>query len=278
MKILTTRVRLPVTLPLNRVRTRSTASHLLRRKLGTRWNASLPGLGPQGALRFRGILCLLVLVLAGQVAVARAPATGTPTSINTAFVKLFGAVGAFTAKVDTQMLDAYQRETVKLVMDFAASEGKVRIEINLGQMQSKDLPPSKVTELKESGMERVISLFRPDKKVTYIVYPGTQSYLSIPLAKEDIDAFEKGLKLEKSPLGKETFDGHDCIKNKVVVTDTNGPVLQAVTWNAADLRDFPLQIEMKEKGNTVRMHFTELRFTKPDPQQFDVPAAYGLMK
>jgi hypothetical protein len=223
-------------------------------------------------------VALLVVLLSANAAVARAPATGTPTSINTAFVKLFGAVGAFTAKVDTQMLDAYQRETVKLVMDFAASEGKVRIEINLGQMQSKDLPPSKVTELKESGMERVISLFRPDKKVTYIVYPGTQSYLSIPLAKEDIDAFEKGLKLEKSPLGKETLDGHDCMKNKVVVTDTKGPVLQAVTWNATDLKDFPLQIEMKERGNTVRMHFTQLRFTKPDPQQFDVPPAYGLMK
>jgi hypothetical protein len=100
----------------------------------------------------------------------------------------------------------------------------------------------------------------------------------MPLTKEDIDAFEKGLKLEKSPLGKETLDGHDCMKNKVVVTDTNGPVLQAVTWNAADLKDFPLQIEMKEKGNTVRMHFTQLQFTKPDPQQFDVPPAYGLMK
>jgi hypothetical protein len=145
-------------------------------------------------------------------------------------------------------------------------------------MQSKDLPPSKIAELKESGMERIISLFRPDKKVTYVVYPGIQSYQTIPLAKEDTDAFEKGLKLEKTALGKETLDGHDCVKYKVVVKDTNGPVLQAVTWNAADLKDFPLQIEMKEKINTVRMHFTQLRFTKPDPQQFNVPAAYGLMK
>jgi outer membrane lipoprotein-sorting protein len=54
--------------------------------------------------------------------------------------------------------------------------------------------------------------------------------------------------------------------------------LQAVAWNAGDLKDFPLQIEMKEKGNTVRMHFTQLQFTKPDPQKFEVPAAYGLMK
>lgn len=230
------------------------------------------------ALKARLPVAILVVLLSVNTVIARAPATGTPTSINTAFVKLFGAVGAFTAKVDTQVFDAYQQQQVRLVMDFAVSEGKVRMEISLAQMQSKDLPPSKVTELKESGMERIISLFRPDKKVTYIVYPGTQSYLSMPMAKEDIDAFEKGLKLEKSPLGKETLDGHDCVKNKAVVSDTKGPVLEAVTWNAADLKDFPLQIEMKEKGKTVRMHYTQLRLTKPDPKEFEVPPAYGLMK
>jgi hypothetical protein len=223
-------------------------------------------------------VALLVVLLSGSAAVAQKPSTGTPTAINTAFVKLFGTVGAFTAKVDTQVLDPYQTETVRLLMDFAAFEGKVRIEINLAQMQSKDLPPSKVAELKQAGMDRIISLFRPDKKVTYIVYPGIQSYLSLPLAKEDTDAFEKGLKLEKTALGKETFDGHECVKNNVVVKDDKGQVLQAVTWSAADLKNFPLQIEMKEKVNTVRMHFTQLRFTKPDPQQFNVPAAYSQMK
>lgn len=229
-------------------------------------------------LKARFLVALFLVLLSGSAAVAQAPSTGTPTAINTAFVKLFGAVGPFTAKVDTQVLDPYQKEVVRLLMDFATFEGKVRIEINLAQMQSKDLPPSKIAELKESGMERIISLFRPDKKVTYVVYPGIQSYQTLPLAKADNDAFEKGLKLEKTALGKETLEGHDCVKYKVVVKDTNGPVLQAVTWNAADLKDFPLQIEMKEKINTVRMHFTQLRFTKPDPQQFDVPTAYGLMK
>ena len=223
-------------------------------------------------------IALLVVLLSGSCVLAQAPSAGTPTAINTAFVKLFGTVGAFSAKVDTQVLDPYQRETGRLLMDFAAFEGKVRIEISLAQMQSKDLPPSKIKELKESGMERIISLFRPDKKVTYIVYPGTQSYLSMPLDKQEVDAFEKGLQLEKTALGKETLDGHECVKNKVVVKDTKGPVLQAITWNAADLKDFPLQVEMKEKGNTVRMHFTQLRFTKPEPQLFDVPTAYGLMK
>jgi hypothetical protein len=230
------------------------------------------------AFKARYPVMLLVVLWSVNMAFAQTPAAGTPTSINTAFVKLFGAVGPFTAKVDTRVLDAYQRQKVRLVMDFACADGKVRYEFSLAQMETKDLTPSKITELKESGMERIIGLFRPDKKMTYIVYPGIQSYVGIPLAKEDIDALEKGVKLEKSPLSKETLDGHACVKNDCVVKDSRGTVLQAVTWNATDLKDFPLQIEIKEKGNTARMHFTQIVFAKPDPQQFEVPAAYGLMK
>src|ERR1035441_2328368 len=138
----------------------------------------------------QSLVALLAVLLSVSVTLGQAPSTGTPTAINTAFVKLFGTVGPFTAKVDTQVLDPYQKETVRLLMDFTTFEGKVRLEISLAQMQSQDLPPSKIAELKQSGMERIISLFRPDKKVTYIVYPGIQSYLSMPVAKEDIDAFE----------------------------------------------------------------------------------------
>jgi hypothetical protein len=226
----------------------------------------------------QSLVALLAILLSVSAALGQVPSTGTPTALNTAFVKLFGTVGPFTAKVDTQVLDPYQKETVRLLMDFTTFEGKVRLEISLAQMQSQDLPPSKIAELKQSGMERIISLFRPDKKVTFIVYPGIQSYLSMPVAKEEVEAFEKGLKLEKTPLGKETIDGHACVKNTVVVKDAKGPVLQAVTWNATDLKDFPLQIELKEKVNTVRMRFTQLRFAKPDPKQFEVPATYGLIK
>ena len=123
-------------------------------------------------------------------------------------------------------------------------------------MQSKDFTASTLASLKQAGMDRMVSIFRPDKKATYVIYPGVQSYLIIPLAKGEAEALEKGLKLEKTALGKETIDGHPCVKNKVVVKNDKGPVLEAVTWNATDLKDFPLQIEMKEKDNTVLMHFT----------------------
>jgi|ERR1035437_497684 hypothetical protein len=230
------------------------------------------------ALKARLSVALSLVVLTGGAAVAQAPSAGAPTSINTAFVKLFGTVGAFTAKVEAQVLDQSQKETVRMPMDFAVLDGKVRLEINLAQMQGKDLPASTIAGLKERGMDRVISVFRPDKKGTYVMYPGIQSYVTVPLPKGEAEVSETSLKLEKNALGNETIDGHACVKNKAVVKNGQAPVFEAVTWNAADLKDFPLQIEIKDKQSTVRMLFTQVRFTKPDAKQFDPPANYGPMK
>jgi hypothetical protein len=226
----------------------------------------------------RLLTALPVLLLAGHLAFAQVPGTGVPTGVNAAFAKLFGNVNAFTAKLETRLIDPYHAEIVRMPVDFAVLDSKVRLEINLAQMQSTDFSASKLASLKQAGMDRLITVFRPDKKATYVIYPGVQSYQELPLAKGEAEAFEKGLTLEKTVLGKETVDGHPCVKNAVIVKDGKGPVLEAVTWNAADLKDFPLQVQMKQKENTVRMNFTQVRFVKPDAKQFDLPANYGQME
>ena len=144
--------------------------------------------------------------------------------------------------------------------------------------KAKSSPPAPSPASSRQAWTAWSASFGPIRRCTYLIYPGVQSYQELPLAKGEAEALEKGLKLEKTALGKDTLDGHPCVKNKAVVKNGKGPVLEADTWNATDLRDFPLQIEMKEKDNTVRMHFTEVRFVKPDAKQFEVPAAYGHMK
>jgi hypothetical protein len=224
----------------------------------------------------RAAVCLLLL--SGQGAFAQVPAAGAATGVNAAFVKLFGSAGAFTAKAETKVLDQFQHQLVLMPMDFASLDGKVRLEIDLSRVQSPDFTASTLATIKQAGMDRFVSIFRPDKKVTYLVYPGVQSYQELAQPKAEAEAAEKGLKLEKSALGKETLDGHPCVKHKVTVKSGQAPVLQALTWNATDLKDFPIQIEMSEKERTVRMHFTDVRFAKPDAKQFEIPAAYGRMK
>lgn len=226
----------------------------------------------------RRFAAVAAALLAGQAAFAQIPSAGSPAGINAAFVKLFGPIAAFTAKAEARVLDSSQQETVRMPMDLSALDGKVRLEINLEQMKNKDLPAATVASLKQLGMTRIISVFRPDKKTTYLIYPNIQSYQNMPLSPEDAAASEKSLKLEKSALGRETIDGHACAKNKTVIKGDKGSVLEAVTWNAADLKDFPLQIELKQKQNTVRLRFSQVQFARPDAQQFEVPAKYGLLK
>jgi hypothetical protein len=230
------------------------------------------------ALRAWFLAALFIVLLTRQAVVAQVAAVGSPTGINAAFVKLFGAVNSFTARVETQMFDPSQKELVRMPMDFAALDDQVRLEIDLSQAKSKDLTASALAGVKQAGMDRVVSVFRPDKKVTYIIYPGVQSYLILPLAKGDVEALEQGLTLKKSALGKETVDGHPCVKNKATVSNAKGPVLEAITWNAADLKDFPLQIQMNQKDNKVIMRFSQVRLVKPDAKQFDLPPNYGQMK
>jgi len=222
---------------------------------------------------------MLVLgLLAGRAALAQVPLAGSGTGINVAFTKLFGATKAFTAKVETQVIDPYKQQLVRMPMEFAALDSKVRLDINLAQIQSKDFSAADLAKLKQAGLDRLVSVFRPDKKATYVIYPGVQSYQEVALVKGEADAFEQGLKLEKNSLGKETVDGHPCVKNKAIISNGKGPVFEALTWNATDLKDFPLRIEMKEKVNTIRMHFSQVRFVKPEAKQFEIPAGYSRMK
>jgi hypothetical protein len=223
-------------------------------------------------LRLPGFLTLVVL--AHNVASAQLPTAGSPTGINAAFVKLFGDVSAFSARLDTQVLDKSDKEWLRMPMDFVLLDRKIRMDISLEQSTSRDLTATAIASLKQSGMDRMVSIFRPDKEATFVLYPAIKKYLTLPLAKGESDAMEKGLQMEKTELGKETVDGHSCVKNKIVVKNQQKAVLQATTWNATDLRDLPIQIQTKEKETTVTMRFKQVRFVKTDPKQFDVPADY----
>lgn len=225
-----------------------------------------------------GLVGVLAAMLASGTALAQVPGGSAGTGVSVAFMKLFAAHPAWTARVEVQVLDAAGKESVRMPVEWAVLDGKVRLELDMEKLVSPDTPASKIAELKEAGMSRVVSIFRPDKKATLGMYPGVMSYMSVPLAPAEVEALEKGLKVEKTALGKETVDGHECAKSKVVVKGERGPVLGATVWNAADLKDFPVQVEMKERGSTVRMRFTQVKFVKPDAAQFDVPAKYSLMQ
>jgi hypothetical protein len=211
----------------------------------------------------------LSLVLAGSAygQMGRMPGPG----YNSAMAKLFGDNKTFSADVEIQSGASDENQTTipgKMIVD----ETKSRFEMNLGDAKGGRMPPSAIQQMKAMGMEKTVTISRPDLKLAYMLYPGMSAYVATPL-KEDTtkpDSF----KVESTELGKETVDGHPCIKNKVVVTDDRGKSHESTVWNATDMKKFPVKIVTSEGGNSATLLFKNVSTSKPDAALFNPPSDY----
>ncbi|MEO5804222.1 MAG: DUF4412 domain-containing protein [Verrucomicrobiota bacterium] len=218
-------------------------------------------------------LVAALFVCSAQFLHAQMPGDGSGP-MSTAMLKLFGKNTNFTAKSEVQMLDQSQKETLSATLPMAMLVGKMRTEMDIGQMKSVMISPQVLAQMKQMGADKTISLVRPDKQATYLIYPSLKAYVEMPMSEADKQALIKEPKIEKTSLGKETIDGHPCVKNKVVIKDDKNLAQEATTWNATDLKDFPIRIQAKEKDTTVIMKFKEVQLAKPDAKQFELPADY----
>ena len=224
-----------------------------------------------------GKTVVLLLLLSGATGLAQLPGVGGASAPGTDFAilsRLFGEHKAFTAKSDVRVYDKTQNEKTSVAMTFICLDSKSRVEIDISQMKSKDMPPGAMAAVKQMGMDRLVTIVRPEKKARYLIFPGLQSYVNTPLTAEETAAFAKNPKIEKTALGKETLDGHACAKNKVITTDDKGTKTEFTVWNATDMKDFPIQIMTKEKDDTVIIRYKEIKLDKPDAKQFDVASNY----
>lgn len=221
------------------------------------------------------ILSGLLLPLAAN---AQLPSLESPTGVNTSFIKLFGNHKTFVSKVEAQVLDAAGKEWLSLELDMKALDEKVRLDIDLERIKSRDLPEFAVASLKQAGLSRIISLILPDKKTTYVIYPAAEAMLDLPLETKDAEALAAGYEVQKTELGKEVVDGEPCVKNKVSVKSKGGVALEATTWEAASLKGFPLKIETRDKSRTMVMRFRQVQFAPPAAALFELPKGYTQYK
>jgi hypothetical protein len=199
---------------------------------------------------------------------------GSPGGVNAALTQLFGKNNTFTAKAQMRALDKDKAELVSGPLDFAMLAGNVRVDVDISQLKSKQMPAETLASLKQYGMEKIASVFRADKKVMYLIYPALQICLDSPLPKEESDSIAHPPKFTTTELGRETLDGVAVVKNKIGYTDAKGEEHNAYTWNAPSLKGFPLQIQTDEKGNTLILRLSDVKLSKPDAKLFELPAGY----
>jgi hypothetical protein len=197
--------------------------------------------------------------------------------------KIFGQNQAFTATAEVTIADKSRPEPMQMESAYAVLKGNVRTEMDMTSMKGLTMPPQAIAQMKQMGMDRTVSIYRSDKKLLYLVYPGLKAYCEInPAAMQPTDkAEQKEPKIESTPIGKDTVDGHPCVKNKVTFTTDDGKQHEMIVWNASDMHDFPIQTEMQSGGATITTHFRDIKMSAPDASLFDPPGdykAYGSMQ
>jgi uncharacterized protein DUF4412 len=191
--------------------------------------------------------------------------------------KIFGENQSFTATAELTITDKSRPTPMELESSYAVLKGNVRTEMDMTSMKGLTLPPQAIAQMKQMGMDRTVSIYRSDKKMLYLVYPGLKAYCEINPAdvagdKKD----EKEPKMQTTELGKETVDGHPCVKEQVTFTTDDGKQHEMIIWKASDLKDFPIQTEMQNGGATITTHFTNIKMSAPDASLFDPPTDYKM--
>ena len=187
-----------------------------------------------------------------------------------AMLRFLGEHKAFMADVNIGT-KSQRGDTALLPGKLAFHDGQSRLELDLTKIEAGRMPPAVMDAMKAAGMGELLMLTRPDKKLTYLVYPGMQAYAETPLRDEQTAEAVKALKLETTRVGEETLAGHPCVKNRVTVTDAQGKTQEATVWNATDLRNFPVAIETTDKGAQVTLFFSNVRFGPPPSTLFELP-------
>ena len=187
--------------------------------------------------------------------------------------KLFGDNQAFSAGLEMHIADK-SGKPITMSGKISYDAGMQRFEVNLADMKGGNLPPNAAAQMKAMGMDQAVTVARPDKKVAYLMYPGMQSYVEIQLSKADSAPTNSDYKVEITEIGKETVDGHPCVKNKVVVTGKDGVAHVSTVWNATDLKNFPVKIQTTDQGREMTMIYKDISFAKPDASLFEPPAGY----
>jgi hypothetical protein len=220
------------------------------------------------------LIVLASLLVGFTVVTARAqPGRGLPgPSWDGAMAKLFGYNTSFSATLEFHMTQP-SGEEMTMSGKMSHVEGKARVEMDMSTMMGSRVPPQAAARMKQMGMSRMISLTRRDQNLTYMVYPDMKAYAAIPFGESNTPASE--FHAESTKLGEESIDGHDCIKNKMVVTGPNGFSKESTVWNATDMKQFPIKIETTTKeGRTIVMLFKDVKLEKQDDALFDPPADF----
>jgi len=176
---------------------------------------------------------------------------------------------SLTAKVVMTMTgSARASKTGPMEFQMAISKGKTRMDMDIGKMASAagakagEMPP---------GLDKMVMISRPDKKVVYHVMPGLKAYAEIAIPDSKASGSEAP-KLDRKVLGTEKVDKYDCEKVLNTATAKDGTKTEVTTWEAKELKGMPVKVVTTTSDGTATMLFQDIKTATPADSLFEPPA------
>jgi outer membrane lipoprotein-sorting protein len=184
--------------------------------------------------------------------------------------RMLGKTTSFTATAQSTTLESSGTETIT-EMGYAVRDGMVRIETDLTKTKTmrKGKPVKKRNDEMEGmagmGLDKQVTLILPDRQAMFLVYPGMKAYCDMP------KAAAADSKTEWTEQGRETIDGHPCIKYLVTTTKADGTKEESTSWKATDLQNFIIQTVSVSDNGTTTLKFSNIKLDKPAAALFELP-------
>lgn len=232
----------------------------LMRSLGTVWAKA-------------GTVSLMVVALGWSSLTAKGQGAGIPggeLGYNAAMAKLFADIPHFAANVETTLTNLTDKTRLTVPMRMLKRQEELRIEVDFVKMKGTGLALQGLAAMQNIGMARMTSLVDPKQKGMTVIFPELKAFSKVSMSEADLP--EAGFKVVKKPVGKDTVDGQACVRQQVTLTSTDGKKVEATTWEATALGNFPIRMFFKQSEGSLTMTFRNVELKPQDEALFKVPA------
>ena len=198
--------------------------------------------------------------------------TGPPKESAAERAAIFGDHTTFSAvaRMPEKDVAASAPRTRELRYYFAG--GKLRLEEDAAK--NSQFSPEVIQERRLKGTDRYVWIVDPARQTKMLLFPALSGYVELGAPEQGASAEPK---IEKLKIGEEKVDGHPCARYRIVATEQGGQI-EIATWEATDVRRFPVQVQIPHGDVTITVKFTDVKFVKPPASLFEVPAGYRRYK
>lgn len=163
--------------------------------------------------------------------------------------------------------------------NFTATMVSQGMEMPMARMGSKN-------RVENPGMKGVVTIALGDAKKTIMMNTSTKVYSEQSTQERDQmpTMYDTDVVFEKKKVGNETIDGHPCVKYDSVYYRKSKPdeKNKATIWEAQDLKDFPIQMEVTVpanpkypgSGGKMLMKYKDVKLGAATASMFEVPSGY----